>query len=89
MGRSVKLTDTNHIIMDINLLDFVKEDLDPIKRKLSRNQCSIVMVDSGIFYLFNNGKMAMFVDGQVLLPMSKVKLNDKSLIEVNIFTKHL
>lgn len=85
MGRSVKLA-------DINLLDFVKEDWDAMKRKLSRNQCSIVMVDSGIFYLFNNGKTVMFVDGQVLLPMSKVKLNDKSLIEVNksnIFTKHL
>lgn len=78
MGRSDK-----SISVDINLLDYVKENLDTIKRKLSRNQCSIVMTDSGLFYLFNNGKMTIFVDGQVLLPMNKVKLNDKSLIEVN------
>jgi hypothetical protein len=85
MGRSAK-----SILIDINLLDYVKEDLEIMKRKLSRNQCSIVMADSGLFYLFNNGKMTMFVDGQVLLPMSKVKLNDKSLIEVNqlFFSKY-
>ena len=53
---------------------------------LSRKQFRIVIhndVQNGIsFYLYNDGKLPIYVDGKVLLNRTKTQLYDKSFIEV-------
>ena len=41
------------------------------------------MVDAGVFYLYNNGKLPVYVDGKPMHAACKTQVYDKSIIEVN------
>lgn len=72
LGRSSSNTE-----VDFNL-GIINEN-----KKISRKQCIIVHLKSNLFYLFNRGKLPVFVDGNPVVLNDKIQLNDKSLIEVN------
>jgi len=50
--------------------------------KVSRKQATIKLRSAGDFYMVNEGKRPMYVDGKPLLPGSKTKLNNNAVIEV-------
>ena len=51
-------------------------------KKVSRSQGAIRMNDEGQFFIFNNSKRTIFVDGKVLFNSCKTQLFDKSIIQV-------
>ena len=72
IGRSSK---TAKVDIDLSGYD--------LNKKISRNQCSLSMVDAGVFYLYNNGKLPVYVDGKPMHAACKTQVYDKSIIEVN------
>lgn len=63
--------------VDIDLSTIYKAD-----KTMSRKQCVICHVKSDLFFLFNRGRMPVFVDGNPVLINERSQLNDKSLIEI-------
>lgn len=53
--------------------------------KVSRKQATIKLRPTGEFYLVNEGKRSMYIDGKPLLPGSKAKLNNNAVIEVSLY----
>ncbi|XP_054711986.1 LOW QUALITY PROTEIN: microspherule protein 1-like [Uloborus diversus] len=52
--------------------------------KISRRQGIIKMEDNGDFFIINEGKKAIFVDGKPVLSGNKCKINNNSVIEITI-----
>lgn len=52
--------------------------------KVSRRQGTIKLRSNGDFFIANEGKRPLFIDGAPLLQGSKTKLNNNCTIEVNI-----
>ncbi|GFR24683.1 microspherule protein 1 [Trichonephila clavata] len=52
--------------------------------KISRRQGFIKMDSNGDFYLINEGKKPMFIDGKPVLMGNKYKLNNNSVIEITV-----
>ncbi|GFT77578.1 microspherule protein 1 [Nephila pilipes] len=52
--------------------------------KISRRQGIIKMDSNGDFYLINEGKKPMFIDGKPVLIGNKYKLNNNSVIEITV-----
>ena len=50
--------------------------------KISRRQATIKMRALGDFVILNQGKHAMYIDGQALLPGEVAYLHDQSVIRV-------
>ncbi|CAF0757947.1 unnamed protein product [Brachionus calyciflorus] len=60
-------------------------DLSPhelFSKKISRNQFKIVMLDSNLFILINNGRLQVYVDGKVIQKNDRTQIFDKSIIEI-------
>ena len=72
MGR---VTKDNQVDVDLSL--------EGPAYKISRRQGSIKLRNSGEFILSNLGKRALYVDGKTILPNSKTKLHNNSVIEVS------
>lgn len=70
-GRSAK---DNSVDIDLSL--------EGPSWKISRRQGVIKMDTNGDFYLINEGKKPMFIDGKPVLTGNKYKLNNNSVIEV-------
>ena len=60
-------------------------DLFAVKpdKRISRKQCVICHIKSNLFYVFNTGKLPLYVDGNPVLTNTRLRINEKSLIEVN------
>ena len=74
IGRSTK---NSHVDIDLSDLE--------ANKKISRNQCSINMIEQDAYVLLNNGKLPMYVDGKIILKECKTHIYDKSIIEVKNF----
>lgn len=73
MGRSAKDT-----TVDIDL------SLEGPAWKISRKQGSIKVDNNGDFFIVNEGKKPIFVDGKPVLQGNKSKISTNSVIEVNV-----
>jgi microspherule protein 1 len=51
--------------------------------KISRKQGTIKLRTNGDFFITNEGKRALFIDGMPLLTGNKTKLNNNSVIELS------
>uniref|UniRef100_U5EYS7 Putative daxx-interacting protein n=1 Tax=Corethrella appendiculata TaxID=1370023 RepID=U5EYS7_9DIPT len=71
-GRSTK--DTN---VDVDL------SLEGTAYKISRKQGTIKLRSNGDFFITNEGKRPIYIDGQPLLTGNKVRLNNNCVIEVS------
>jgi hypothetical protein len=76
-----RLTKTSIVDLDLSKLD--GNNNNNLNRNISRKHGLIRMNDNGIFYLFNNSKRPIFVDGKIILKLCKTQLFDKSIIQVN------
>lgn len=52
-------------------------------KKISTIQCKICLIEDDLFYLFNKGDLVIQVDGESVLKDSKIRIKDKSLIEID------
>ena len=67
-----------------------KMNLNSLSRKQFRIAIHNDVQNGGIsFYLYNDGKLPIYVDGKVLLTRTKTQLYDKSFIEVRNDLKDL
>ena len=73
IGRSTK---NSQVDIDLSNIE--------LNKKISRNQCSIKMIEMGVFVLYNHGKLPVYVDGKIILKSCKTHVYDKSIIEVNL-----
>lgn len=73
MGRSAKDTTVD--------IDF---SLEGPAWKISRKQGSIKVDNNGDFFIINEGKKPIFVDGKPVLQGNKSKISTNSVIEVNV-----
>jgi microspherule protein 1 len=71
-GRSSK-----ELTVDVNLA------LEGPAYKVSRKQGTIKMRSNGDFFLANEGKRPVFVDGTPIIESNKIKLHNNNVIEVN------
>ena len=51
--------------------------------KISRRQGIIKLKNNGEFYIANEGKRALYIDGKPVLKGNKAKLNHNSVVEVS------
>uniref|UniRef100_A0A336K5A8 CSON008454 protein n=1 Tax=Culicoides sonorensis TaxID=179676 RepID=A0A336K5A8_CULSO len=56
--------------------------LEGIADKVSRKQGTIKLRSNGDFFVSNDGKHTIFIDGQPILPNHKARLNNNSVLEV-------
>lgn len=73
MGRK-----SDHDKVDVDLL------LEGPAHKVSRRQGTIKLRSNGDFFITNEGKRPLFIDGVPLLHGNKTKLNNNCTIEVRI-----
>lgn len=73
MGRK-----SDHDKVDVDLL------LEGPAHKVSRRQGTIKLRSNGDFFITNEGKRPLFIDGLPLLHGNKTKLNNNCTIEVRI-----
>jgi microspherule protein 1 len=85
-GRSVRyLMRSREITVGRNAKDFcvdVNLSLEGTAYKVSRKQGTIKMRNNGDFFLANEGKRPIFVDGVPIITGSKIKLHNNNVIEV-------
>lgn len=74
MGRK-----SDHDNVDVDLL------LEGPAHKVSRRQGTIKLRSNGDFFITNEGKRPLFIDGVPLLHGNKTKLNNNCTIEVSVF----
>lgn len=73
IGRSTK-----DFVVDIDL------SLEGSAHKISRRQGTIKLRNNGDFFIANEGKRPIFVDGAPLLTGNKTKLNNNNVVEVRL-----
>ncbi|XP_063699122.1 microspherule protein 1 [Culicoides brevitarsis] len=56
--------------------------LEGIANKVSRKQGTIKLRSNGDFFVSNDGKHTIFIDGQPILPAHKARLSNNSVLEV-------
>lgn len=86
-GRAVRyLMRSREITFGRNAKDFsvdVNLSLEGPAYKVSRKQGTIKMRSNGDFFLVNEGKRPVFVDGMPIIGGNKTKLHNNNVIEVN------
>lgn len=85
-GRSVRyLMRSREITVGRNAKDFfvdVNLSLEGTAYKVSRKQGTIKMRNNGDFFLSNEGKRPIFVDGVPIISGNKIKLHNNNVIEI-------
>lgn len=85
-GRAVRyLMRSREITVGRNSKDFVVDvnlSLEGPSHKVSRKQGTIKMRSNGDFFLVNEGKRPIFVDGVPIITGNKIKLHNNNVIEV-------
>lgn len=76
------------LLLKIKIGRSLNADIDvssyQMDKKVSRDQCTINVIDTNKFVLLNNGKLPIFVDGKILINKCKTQIYDKSIIEVSV-----
>ncbi|XP_070502054.1 microspherule protein 1 [Chironomus tepperi] len=86
-GRAVRyLMRSREITVGRNSKDFVVDvnlSLEGPSHKVSRKQGTIKMRNNGDFFLVNEGKRPIFVDGVPIITGNKIKLHNNNVIEIS------
>lgn len=80
--RSREITfgrNSNDFVVDVNL------SLEGAAYKVSRKQGTIKLKSNGDFFIVNEGKRPIFIDGAPVVTGARTKLNNNNVIEVRIF----
>lgn len=80
--RSREITfgrNTNDFVVDVNL------SLEGAAHKVSRKQGTIKLRSNGDFFIVNEGKRPIFIDGSPIIKGGRTKLNNNNVIEVRSF----
>lgn len=87
-GRAVRyLMRSREITFGRNTSDFVVDvnlSLEGAAHKVSRKQGTIKLRSNGDFFIVNEGKRPIFVDGTPVVKGNKTKLNNNNVIEVRV-----
>jgi len=78
--RSREITfgrNTNDFVVDVNLA------LEGAAQKVSRKQGTIKLRGNGDFFIVNEGKRPIFIDGAPVLKGGRTKLNNNNVIEIS------
>lgn len=81
--RSREITfgrNTNDFVVDVNL------SLEGAAHKVSRKQGTIKLRNNGDFFIVNEGKRPIFIDGAPIVTGGRTKLNNNNVIEVRTQT---
>lgn len=84
--RSREITfgrNTNDFVVDVNL------SLEGAAQKVSRKQGTIKLRSNGDFFIVNEGKRPIFIDGAPVVKGGRTKLNNNNVIEVCPYRKSL
>lgn len=85
-GRAVRyLMRSREITFGRNTADFVVDvnlSLEGAAHKVSRKQGTIKLRNNGDFFIVNEGKRSIFVDGAPIIKGGRTKLNNNNVIEV-------
>lgn len=87
-GRAVRyLMRSREITFGRNTSDFVVDvnlSLEGAAHKVSRKQGTIKLRSNGDFFIVNEGKRPIFIDGASVVKGNRTKLNNNNVIEVSI-----